>query len=605
VTYRPVSIADTKAGTPNFIGIGIPDLTLRVLDENRQPVSVGDVGELYVGGDGVGLGYLRRPELSAERFIADPLIPHSDERNFYKTGDLVRLWDGDLEFLGRNDMQVQLRGFRVELGEIEAILNAHEAVEGSVVRMREDAPGDQRLVAYYLAKNYLVVENLREHLLKTLPAYMVPSNFLHLDAFPLNNNGKIDVAALPVPMADETTHDMQEDFETDSERKIAEIWRQLLRNDDVRRRDNFFASGGHSLLAIQLLTHINEFFGSTLTLADFFEDPTITGVVGSLFPSQEIKQVQPGCHLRRIREGTRTPIFCLSGAGDLAGTYEYFAEALSEDQPIYGFANLESVDDGSVTIEQLADRCITELRKVQPKGPYYLSGFSLGGVIAFEIARKLIEEGEKVPVLAMIDSSTPDHGFTRPSWSIQYLRGLFERAQARIRFFTRTWKLQLGYLRDGTALLVTNMNPLTRADRFPLGLWDFLRWSWTDSSIQYYYIQGGLINPHIGERRLKLYLDQLVRSSTKSVVSSWKILREYEMVPIPVKVTLLRAQHNPYKSERRDPSLGWSLYALNGVQIIELPGNHMVLIRNPYAFGLGRAIQQAIDEVEASQSLGV
>lgn len=599
VTYRPVSIADTKPGTPNFIGIPIPDLTLHVLNENRQPVKTGEVGELFVGGDGVGLGYLRRPELSAERFIPDPLNPQSDIRNFYKTGDLVRLWENDLEFLGRNDMQVQLRGFRVELGEIEATLNAHEAVEGSVVRMREDVPGDQRLAAYYLAKSPVPVEDLREHLLKTLPAYMVPSNFVHMDVFPLNNNGKIDVGALPVPTGAAPGRELQEAPQTGAEIQIADLWKELLRIESAGRRDNFFASGGHSLLAIQLLTRVNQVFGSELALADFFEDPTIAGLAARLDPDQARACSSARRRLLEIKPGAGVPFFCVKGAGDVGGSYDSFAGALKDGQPFFGFPDLDFEDDDPATVEHLASKCVADMQRVWPKGPYYLGGYSFGGIVAFEMAKQLVAAGESVPLLVMLDSAVLEHHEVRRSLTAEYLRHFIQRIRVKLLNVSYTWKMYIGYFRDGTGLLIKRL--FQGPDKRPGAprLADYLAWINLDTSVQYYLIQAGLAKPSIAERRLRMVEDRLVRYSSKSMVASKLAMSRYKMTPVDVEVTLLRAKHNPWRSERRDPTYGWSQYARKGVRVVEVPGNHMVIIRHPYSIGLGKALQGVIDEVES------
>lgn len=601
VTYRPVTIADTKPGTPNFIGITIPDLTLYVLDEARKPVATGEVGELYVGGDGVGLGYLRRPELSAERFITDPLDPKNEARNFYKTGDLVRLWDGDLEFLGRNDMQVQLRGFRVELGEIEATLNAHEDVESSVVRMREDVPGDQRLAAYYLAKNPVPIENLREHLLKTLPSYMVPSNFVHLDAFPLNNNGKIDVAALPVPTAAVGKSTDQEAPQTDAENRIAVMWQELLRVESSGRRDNFFASGGHSLLAIQLLARINEAFETQLALVDFFEDPTIMGLAKRIDPENHSLSSASRRRLLEIKSGSGIPFFCVKGAGDVGGSYDSFAGALDERQPFFGFPDLDFEDDEPATVEHLAAYCIEDMKKVCPKGPYYLGGYSFGGIVAFEMAKQLVDAGDDVALLAMLDSAVLEHHEVKRSMTVEYFMHLLRRINVRILNFRYTWKMYLGYLRDGLALIAKRLfkGPDQRPEAPKLS--DYLAWINLDTSVQYYLIQAGLATPSISERRLKMVEDRLVRYSSKSMLASKLAMSRYRMTPIDVAVTLFRAKHNPWRSELRDPTYGWSSYARKGVRVVEVPGNHMVIIRHPYSVGLGKALQNIIDELEKSR----
>jgi arthrofactin-type cyclic lipopeptide synthetase B len=260
VTYRPLQAADAQLLGVSPIGVRIPDLQLYVLDAQRQPVPVGVIGELYVGGAGVARGYLNREALTAERFINDPFSENAEAR-LYKTGDLAR-WaaDGSLEYLGRNDDQVKIRGFRIELGEIEARLCACAGVREAVVIAREDSPGDQRLVAYWLADAGAApdVAQLRDHLLAVLADYMVPSAFVRLDAFPLTTNGKLDRKALPQPDSEAFAHRGFAAPVGVVEKLIAELWQTLLGVEQVGRHDNFFELGGHSLLAVKLIERMRQ-----------------------------------------------------------------------------------------------------------------------------------------------------------------------------------------------------------------------------------------------------------------------------------------------------------------------------------------------------------
>ncbi|MDX2086241.1 MAG: amino acid adenylation domain-containing protein [Kofleriaceae bacterium] len=264
------------------IGAGLPNYQVFVLDARGMPVPIGVVGELYIGGDGVARGYLDRPELTAAKFIANPFA----SGRLYRTGDLVRwLPNGLLEFHGRADTQVKLRGFRIELGEIESLIAAHPAVRDAAVIPREDVPGDKRLVAYVIGREGeppLEVDGLRTHLAASLPAYMVPSAFVVLDALPLTPNGKLDRKALPAP---DLAAVMQEAYvapRTAVEESLAEIWSELLGLDRVGVNDQFFALGGHSLLAIQALSRIRSRLGVPLTLKEFFDATTIAGLAAAI-----------------------------------------------------------------------------------------------------------------------------------------------------------------------------------------------------------------------------------------------------------------------------------------------------------------------------------
>ena len=258
VTYQPIGAEHLAQPGRSPIGQRIPDLSVYILDVDREPVPTGVVGELYVGGAGVARGYLNRPDLTAERFIASPFV--AGER-LYKTGDLARyLSDDTIEYLGRNDSQVKIRGFRIELGEIEARLMQSPAIEHAVVLAREDSPGERRLVAYYVAsgRELVQVESLRMHLQKVLPEYMIPAAYVRLEALPLTANGKLDRKLLPAPESSAYAARMYEAPDGDVEQRIARIWSEVLgvEHERIGRHDNFFELGGHSLMAVRVLSRM-------------------------------------------------------------------------------------------------------------------------------------------------------------------------------------------------------------------------------------------------------------------------------------------------------------------------------------------------------------
>jgi amino acid adenylation domain-containing protein len=280
VTYRIIKEADLSARQPSLIGAPIPDLELYVLDPHRKLVPVGVAGELYVGGAGLARGYLNRGELTAERFVSHP-FDDGKGRRLYRSGDLVRRrGDGDIEYLGRIDNQVKIRGHRIELGEIETVLAQHAAIQQAVVLAREDSE-DRRLVAYVVAAAGYApsVHELRSFVKQKLPEYMVPSAFVVLDSLPLTPNGKLDRKALPAP--DQTRPELEKTFvapRTPVEETLASIWSDVLQFDHVGIHDNFFELGGHSLLATQLISRIRETFKIDLPLRSLFEAPTIYGL---------------------------------------------------------------------------------------------------------------------------------------------------------------------------------------------------------------------------------------------------------------------------------------------------------------------------------------
>ena len=297
VTYRPISMQDlSKHGESSVIGVPIPDLQLYILDQNRQPVPIGVTGEMYVGGAGVSLGYLNRPQLTEERFIAHPFSDHPEAR-LYKSGDLARyLPNRDIEYLGRIDHQVKIRGFRIELGEIEATLLQHDAVREVAVIAQNSPTGGKRLVAYLVVKQKPgpTVSEWRHHLKKTLPDYMVPSAFVVMEQFPLTNNGKLDRRALPQP--ENQRPDLRSDYappRTATERTIAEVWQSLLSVPKVGVHDNFFELGGHSLLAARVVAELRQRLKSDIKVYKLFEYPTVRTLADHL----DVKDVPKQSHI--------------------------------------------------------------------------------------------------------------------------------------------------------------------------------------------------------------------------------------------------------------------------------------------------------------------
>jgi amino acid adenylation domain-containing protein len=286
VTYRPLGREDVFGGSGSPIGVRIPDLQLYVLDPTRRPLPVGVPGELYVGGAGVARGYLNRPELTAQRFVENPF----GAGKLYRTGDRVRwLADGTLDYLGRLDEQVKIRGFRIELGEIEQRLAEHPEVREAVVLMREDVPGDRRLVAYLVGD--VEADVLRAHLRQSLPEYMVPSAFVVLDRLPLTSNGKLDRKALPAP---EYAADADRYLapRTPVEEMLAGIWAEVLCMERVDVEESFFDLGGHSLLAARVVSRVRELFGVEVPLRALFEGPTVAEMAGRVDAAQEVMDAE-------------------------------------------------------------------------------------------------------------------------------------------------------------------------------------------------------------------------------------------------------------------------------------------------------------------------
>lgn len=288
------------------IGKPITNFQLYILDAELQPVPVGVPGELHIGGAGIARGYLNRPELTAEKFIPDPFNSEPGQR-LYRSGDLARfLPDGNVEFLGRIDHQVKIRGFRIELGEIDAALAEHPDIVDTLVLVREDRPGDKRIVAYLVLKNGIEItsRDLRAYLKKNLPEYMIPFAFVVLEKFPLTPNGKIDRKALPAP--EHSRLDLETQYvapSTEIEKSLAEICKDLLNIDRVGIHDNFFEMGGHSLLATQFMSRIREDFAVELPLRTLFESPTITELAEKIMTAPKISESEDGDALEMTERG--------------------------------------------------------------------------------------------------------------------------------------------------------------------------------------------------------------------------------------------------------------------------------------------------------------
>jgi amino acid adenylation domain-containing protein len=379
-----------------------PNTQLYILDRAIQPVPIGVVGEAYLGGIQTGLGYLAKPELTAEKFLSNPFT----QGKLYKTGDLGRFrTDGVMEFAGRADRRVKLRGFRIEPGEIETVLKKHPAVRDCVALLRENGNESEQLVAYLVAEK-ISPNDLRQHAQRSLPDYMVPAAFVFLEKIPVTSNGKLDRAALPVP---EQQHERFVEPQTALQRQLAEIWQKVLGVERIGLDDDFFELGGHSLLASRFLSEAEKTFGKRLPLASLFQMPTIRKLAVALEAADEKPTWSPLVAIQP--HGARPSFFAVHTISGQVMRYVELAQRLGEDQPFYGI-QAEGVNGGAMrqtTIRTIARSYVQEIRRVQRCGPYYLGGHCIGGVIAFEMAQQLHAAGEEVACLVLIDVYNPAH----------------------------------------------------------------------------------------------------------------------------------------------------------------------------------------------------
>ncbi|MFB7587036.1 amino acid adenylation domain-containing protein [Streptomyces sp. NPDC056169] len=446
VTSHHVDPADGRGGTDSdavSVPIGRPvwNTGVHVLDATLRPVPPGVTGELYLSGVQLARGYLGRPGLTSERFTAAPFGPSGSR--MYRTGDLAR-WrrDGVVEFLGRADDQVKLRGFRIELGEITAVLSRHPGVRQAAVVVREDRPGDRRLVAYVVGEPHPdgaesvasegsaestesaeceeSMDSLRDHAARSLPAHMVPGQFVRLAELPLSPSGKLDRRRLPPPVRADTApvrgpRDSREET-------LCGLFAETLGVETVGIDDGFFDLGGHSLLATRLIAGMRRAFGVDLGIQALFEAPTVAGLAGRLAGAGLASGAQDGdaftspLPLRPHGDLARAaPLFCVHPAAGISWVYAGLLRHLGPERPLYGLQarGLTPPELPASGLDAMVKDYLAQLRSVQPAGPYHLLGWSFGGLVAHALATRLRAEGEEVALLAIMDAYP--HLATAPS----------------------------------------------------------------------------------------------------------------------------------------------------------------------------------------------
>nr|QLY89264.1 pseudodesmin synthetase [Pseudomonas sp.] len=574
-TYEVKALAADAESVP--IGRPISNTRVYVLDARRQPVPVGVVGEIHIGGHGVAKGYLNRAELTAEKFLPDPFDPRPDCL-MYRTGDLGRWLDGGLlECIGRNDDQVKIRGFRIELGEIEARLALCPGVRDVVVLAREDEPGDKRLVAYCTSEYPLDIERLRADLQGRLPDYMVPSAYVLLDRLPLTANGKVDRKALPAPRPEALVHREYEAPASPLEQTLAQAWAEVLKLERVGRHDSFFELGGHSLLAIRLVNLLQQ-ADLHLTLAELFEHASVAAIAALL--SQREGAPQAGQGVIPVRTGgSQPPLFLVHEFSGLDLYFPALGQHIAGDFPIYGLPGVALGQPQLRTLQCLATRLVGIIRGVQAEGPYRLAGWSFGGVLAYEIAWQLLGQDQAVEFLGLIDSYVPrltDQGQAR--WSGEQALKLHLLLQCSL-----YWKAQG---EAGTA-------PLASLEQLHQAL-DGLEFA----ALLQRCRDGQLLYPEMAAATDADLLGFLERE-----VGHGHALAHYSPPALELPVHLFCAEERSTELARRHPLRGWDgVLRAERLRAIEVPGDHQSMMQAPHIQVLGQAIGEALQAALAERA---
>jgi amino acid adenylation domain-containing protein len=613
-TVMPEDVGDSVP-----IGQPISNTSVYVLNEAGCLVPEGIPGELYIGGDGVALGYLNRPEETDEQFVPDSF--RGSER-MYRTGDLVRwISPGRLEFLGRRDGQVKVRGYRVELREVEDTLCKHPSIADAAVSVSGDEVGGKSLTAFVVAKipNVIDLGAVRSYLREHLPQYMVPAEFFVIDELPLTTNGKVDRWALKsqAVLVGQTCDEFCSFTRT--QETVAQIWRCLLCKQAVGLHDNFFDSGGNSLLALQLLDKIYELNGVRLPLRKVLEHPTIFYIASLVDESGEgptdgiahSESVLSPVAVPLRSVGQKVPFFCVCGAADVADAYGQLAAHMCPEQPFYGLQeSLESLESANVyTVEELAEQFSKVMRSVQPKGPYRLGGWSFGGVVAFEMARRLKEMGQVVDCLVLVDCEARPAGGAWRCGAARYrmqafVRSIHEGVRAIKKWGLATvYALPLfpGYARDALFILKSGRIDDDSIGRSDVSLPEYFRWivEDIDNNLEFQRAKRGGKTGH--RSRLTYMQDPYVRTVHRVLRKRGEVMRSFVPRPYDGAITLIRAKVAPLEWMYVDKQLGWDRVARENVVVYTIPGNHMSIIREPDVKGLAHVIQERLDGVSGSE----
>jgi len=561
VNHAPEERATIKEVLP--LGKGIKDVQLLVLNGSRQLCGVGEAGEIYFRSPHLAKGYLGDETLTDERFILNPFT-NADGHRLYRTGDLGRyLPDGNVEHLGRVDRQVKIRGFRIEPGEIEATLAQHPAVRETAVIALQNKSGDTSLVAYVvpLQPARITTTELRQYLSEKLPAYMMPAAFVMMDALPLTPNRKLNRTALPSP--DEDLREQAAEYtapRSEVEEALADIWREVLTVERVGVHDNFFELGGHSLMAVRLFAIMEKTFGRRLPLATLFQAPTVAQLAAILQKDvalswSSLVPIQP--------LGSRQPFFCVHAVGGNVLEYYDLPRRLGPDQPFYGLQSrgLDGRETPHTRITEMAAHYIKEIREFQPAGPYLIGGRSLGGIIAFEMACQLRAQGQEVGLLALLDSYPVGYAKLRDGGTL---------------------RSKVGHIIRRMGSHVSNIRGLSLHEKL----------SYVIDKAQYGPIK---LRSKVWQTIYRSYESfgrALPRALRDVQEFNWLAARDYVPGLYDGRVTLFWASRDLRASF--DLVEGWRVLAEGGMEVQEIPGTHLNIIKEPHVAELALKLGESL-----------
>jgi aspartate racemase len=554
------------------LGRPIANTSAYILDRDLQPVPIGVIGELCIAGDGLARGYLNDEKITAEKFVPNP-FGRPTAPTLYRSGDRARYRsDGVIMFEGREDNQVKVSGYRIEPGEIEAVLRSYPGLAQVFVQARPFPGGEKHLVAYCVpaADTLLTAIALRSYVQEKLPEYMVPSSFVVLPKLPLNPQGKVNRQALPEPQPTDGIEGKTQTPPRDPlEGMLVAIWKKLFAVESIGVQDNFFELGGHSLMALRFFTELEKSAGVQLPLATLFDAPTIeqfAAIVrekGWRPPSSCLVPIKPN--------GTRSPIYLIHSVGGVVLNYYAVAHLLSEEQPVYGIqpVGLDGKQEPLLQVEDMVSRYIQEIQMLQPSGPYYLGGYSLGGILAFEMARRLTTMGEKVAILALFDTFSLHH---LPNWP-QILRNKFTLLSQRTRFRIHN---------------LISLSPEKRIDYLQQSAQRFTR-----------RIRNRIWELTVGRKQS----ERALLTDPLRIVRKCNMLaaRKYRSVPhdgilYDGKVTLFLAAERAVKGSA-NPVEEWQSVTKGAVQAISVPGDHVTMLREPNVRILGQRLDECLAEI--------